>query len=145
MRWVDGGVKILLGILRSAHTVYLCVLCRSENKQRLFPYTALTDWLVFTTETKCVYCVVRTGCLNIIQLDGLSSGYIPGVWVLKADVSEHCVGSIFNRWWSVKFITCWRWNRHGVPKRRLLILRRRGNTQKTIYHYNNMTKVWKIE
>ena len=28
----------------SAHTVYLCVLCGSENKQRLFPYTALTDW-----------------------------------------------------------------------------------------------------
>jgi len=28
---------------RSAHTVYLCVLCGSENKQRLFPYTALTD------------------------------------------------------------------------------------------------------
>jgi len=30
-------------ILRSAHTVYLCALCGSENKQRLFPYTALTD------------------------------------------------------------------------------------------------------
>ena len=26
------------------HTVYLCVLCGSENRQRLFPYTALTDW-----------------------------------------------------------------------------------------------------
>jgi len=25
-------------------TLYLCVLCGSENKQRLFPYTALTDW-----------------------------------------------------------------------------------------------------
>ena len=33
-------------ILRSAHTVYLCVLCGSQNKQRLFPYTALTDWFV---------------------------------------------------------------------------------------------------
>jgi len=30
-------------ILRSAYTVYLCFLCGSENKQRLFPYTALTD------------------------------------------------------------------------------------------------------
>ena len=30
-------------ILRSAHTVYLCVLCGYQNKQRLFPYTALTD------------------------------------------------------------------------------------------------------
>ena len=28
--------------LRSARTLYLCVLCASENKQRLFPYTALT-------------------------------------------------------------------------------------------------------
>ena len=33
-------------ILRSAHTVYLCVFCGSENKQRLFPYTALTDWFL---------------------------------------------------------------------------------------------------
>jgi hypothetical protein len=33
-------------ILRSAHTVYLCVLCGSENKQRLFPYTALTVWFL---------------------------------------------------------------------------------------------------
>ena len=33
-------------ILRSAHTVYLCVLYGSQNKQRLFPYTALTDWFL---------------------------------------------------------------------------------------------------
>ena len=33
-------------ILPPAHTVYLCVLCGSQNKQRLFPYTALTDWFV---------------------------------------------------------------------------------------------------
>jgi len=32
--------------LRSAHTVCLCVLCGSQNKQRLFPYTALTDWFL---------------------------------------------------------------------------------------------------
>jgi hypothetical protein len=34
-----------------------------------------------------------------VKSDRLSSGYFPGVWVLTADVSEHCVGSIFNRWW----------------------------------------------
>jgi hypothetical protein len=28
------------------HAVYLCVLCGSKNKQRLFPYTALTDWFL---------------------------------------------------------------------------------------------------
>jgi hypothetical protein len=33
-------------ILRSAHTVNLCVLCGSQNKQRLFPYTTLTDWFL---------------------------------------------------------------------------------------------------
>ena len=33
-------------ILRSAHTVYLCILCVSQNKQRLLPYTALTDWFL---------------------------------------------------------------------------------------------------
>jgi hypothetical protein len=33
-------------ILRSAHSLYLCVWCGSQNKQRLFPYTALTDWFV---------------------------------------------------------------------------------------------------
>ena len=26
--------------------MYLCVLCGSQNKQRLFPYTTLTDWFV---------------------------------------------------------------------------------------------------
>jgi len=33
-------------ILHSAHTVYLCVLCGFQNKQRLFPCTALTDWFL---------------------------------------------------------------------------------------------------
>jgi hypothetical protein len=33
-------------ILLSAHTVYLCILCGSENKEPLFPYTTLTDWFV---------------------------------------------------------------------------------------------------
>jgi hypothetical protein len=32
--------------LRSAHTVWLRVLYLSENKQRLFPYTALIDWFL---------------------------------------------------------------------------------------------------
>jgi hypothetical protein len=66
--------------------------------------------------------------LTSLQNDELSSGYFPGVWVLKADGEELCVGSIFNRW-----STCWRWKRHRVPQRRLLIFRRRGNTQKTIF------------
>jgi len=57
------GVCLLHGmfyILRSVHTVCLCVLCGSENKQRLFHCTALTNWLVFITEMECVYCAVRS-------------------------------------------------------------------------------------
>jgi hypothetical protein len=63
-------------ILRSVHTVYLCVLCGSENKQRLFHCTALTDWLVFVTEMECVYCAVRstfyilpTQCIYVFCVD----------------------------------------------------------------------------
>jgi len=28
------------------HTLYVCVLCGSQNKQPLFPYTTLTDWFL---------------------------------------------------------------------------------------------------
>jgi hypothetical protein len=38
----------------------------------------------------------------------------------------------------------WRWNRQSVPKRRLLIFRRRGNTQNKIYLIYNTAKVWKL-
>ena len=60
-------------ILLSAHTGCLCVLYGSQNKQRLFPYTAFIslyniNWLVFITEMECVYCAVRTGSLYIIQV-----------------------------------------------------------------------------
>ena len=33
--------------LRSAHTVYLRVLCVSQNQQRLSHRTALTDWFLY--------------------------------------------------------------------------------------------------
>jgi hypothetical protein len=28
------------------NSTHLCVLCGSQNKQRLFPYTTLTDWFL---------------------------------------------------------------------------------------------------
>ena len=70
-------------VLRSAHSVYLCVLFGSENKQRLFHCTALTDWLVFITETECVYCagrsefyVLPTQCIYVFCVDlRTNSGY----------------------------------------------------------------------
>jgi hypothetical protein len=42
--YVPPGLKVK--ILRSAHTVYLYVLCGPQNKQRLLPYTALTGWFL---------------------------------------------------------------------------------------------------
>ena len=53
-------------------TQRIYVLCGSENKQRLFPYTALTDWF-FITETECVYCGVRNEALTRLRfaLEGL--------------------------------------------------------------------------
>ena len=30
----------------SAYTVYICVLCGSQNNQRLFPYSTLTDYFL---------------------------------------------------------------------------------------------------
>jgi hypothetical protein len=37
---------VLYCAVRSSHSVFLCVLCGSENKQRLFHCTALTDWFL---------------------------------------------------------------------------------------------------
>jgi hypothetical protein len=39
--------RLTFNIPRSAHTVYLYVLCGSENKQLLFHCTTLTDWFVY--------------------------------------------------------------------------------------------------
>jgi hypothetical protein len=41
--YLPPGLKQKQEHTRSAHTLYLCVLYGSENKQRLFPYTTLTD------------------------------------------------------------------------------------------------------
>jgi hypothetical protein len=44
-------------------TLCLCVLYLSQNKERLLPHTACTDWF-FITGMKSVYSAVRTGSLN---------------------------------------------------------------------------------
>jgi hypothetical protein len=48
-----------------AQRMHLYVLYGSQNKQELFPHTALTAFLI---ETECVYSAVRTETLNIIQV-----------------------------------------------------------------------------
>ena len=47
-------------ILRSAHTLYLCVLCGSQNIQPLFPYTTLTDWFLDA------FCNMRKAAISLI-------------------------------------------------------------------------------
>jgi len=39
-------MKITITILRYVHKVPLLGLYGSQNKQQLFPYTALTDWFL---------------------------------------------------------------------------------------------------
>jgi len=51
----------------------ICVLCVSENKQRLFPYTALTDWFYYRDGvyllrgTDWIFNTLRTGLLNCLN------------------------------------------------------------------------------
>ena len=59
--------------------MYLCVLCGSENKQRLFPHTTVTNWFVIT-DTECVYCAVRTGSLNVILVNFVFKGVVTGFY-----------------------------------------------------------------
>jgi hypothetical protein len=47
-------------IIHSSRPVGFCVLCGSQNNRRLFPHPALND---------CVYCAVRTECLNAVQVN----------------------------------------------------------------------------
>jgi hypothetical protein len=44
-------------ILHSAHTVFMCCVRSSEQTAIISLYKI--NWLVFITETECVYCAVR--------------------------------------------------------------------------------------
>jgi hypothetical protein len=45
------------------HSVFMCFVWIWEQTAIISLYN--TNWLVFITETECVYCAVRTECLNI--------------------------------------------------------------------------------
>ena len=49
------------------HTVYLCVLCGSENKQRLIPSTALRDWFLdaFAKLRNASISLIMSVCLSV--------------------------------------------------------------------------------
>jgi hypothetical protein len=48
--------------IRSAHTAYLCVLCGSQNKQRLIPCTTLTDWF-YNCDGVCIKIIAKYLCV----------------------------------------------------------------------------------
>ena len=62
-------------ILRSTHTaVCMCFVCILEQTAIISLYSI--DWLVFITETECVYCAVRstfyilaTQCIYVFCVD----------------------------------------------------------------------------
>jgi hypothetical protein len=53
--------------LTTLHTVHLSDFCVSQNKERLFHYTALSGWLAFVVRTVGVYCELRTElCMKLV-------------------------------------------------------------------------------
>ena len=59
------GVCLVRGTFCS-HSVFMCFVWIWEQTSIIPLYSV--DWLVFVTETECVYCAVRTECLHIIHL-----------------------------------------------------------------------------
>ena len=49
------------------HSVFMCFVWISEQTAIISLYSI--NWLVFVTETECVYCAVRTESLDAIQLN----------------------------------------------------------------------------
>ena len=49
------------------HRVFMCSVWISEQTAIISLYNI--NWLVFIIQTQCVYCAVRTGCSNVIQIN----------------------------------------------------------------------------
>jgi hypothetical protein len=83
------------------HSVFTCFVWIWE--QRLFPYTALTDW--FVEPRQCVYCAVRTGFLNTITVNFRlkHSNLFSFIFIFMLVIPEGQAGEIRkpgNKWWS---------------------------------------------
>jgi len=50
------------------HNVFMCFMWISEQTAIISVYNI--NWLVFITETECVYCAVRAVILYIIETNG---------------------------------------------------------------------------
>ena len=85
--------------------LYLCVLCGSQNKQRLFPYTTLTDWFLvaFAKLRKAAIIYVMSVCPSVCP---------HGTTRLPADgVAWHLIFHYFSKicWESESFSTAQRY------------------------------------
>jgi hypothetical protein len=74
------------------HSVFVCFVWISE--QTAIISLCNINWLVFITETECVYCTVRTECSIAVQINIASSKVFASAWVrwqslwLRPDVSR---------------------------------------------------------
>jgi len=76
------------------HTaVFMCFVWISEQTAIISLYNI--NWLVFITETQCVYCAVRTGYLNIVQVN-VTAYCVPYIV---------CKTGVFTNW-SESFSSC---------------------------------------
>jgi len=84
--------------------------------------------VVFCNVTTCICDLKLSLCSECCMR---SSGQFPGVWMLYADVSEHC--SIFYPFMKME---------QSVPKRRNIKFRSRGITQKNAYDLQHVDFGW---
>jgi hypothetical protein len=81
------------------HKVYLCVLYGSQNKQRLFPYTALTDW--FYSRNLTLYSPLVTICTASLTFNNSTfcphSVFMCFVWIWEqtAFISLYNINWVF--------------------------------------------------
>ena len=83
------------------HSVFMCFVWIREQATIISLYSI--NWLVFITETECVYCAVRTGSLYTASLTFSNSTFCPHsvfmcfmwIWVQTAIISLYCINYWF--------------------------------------------------
>ena len=78
-------------ILLSAHSVFVCFEWITEQRAIISLYS--TNWMVFITETECVYCAVRTWSLHVSQVNFCVQSF--AVYLTRI-TSGHCLGMSCN-------------------------------------------------
>jgi len=80
----------------------MCFVWLSKQTAIISMYSI--KWLVFTTETECVYCAVWTGSLNIIQLKVHIIPMLIGSTQWRYVLEQHCYLDVTDqRHWIFKY------------------------------------------